>query len=51
MSGDGELWPHDPPLPQRRRALGEAFVSERWPIHPAWSGERVLDRDALRARV
>jgi hypothetical protein len=32
-------------FPSFTRALGEALLSERWPVHPAWAGERVLDRD------
>ena len=42
----------DRPLPTMRRfpstarALGEALRSERWPLHPAWAGERVLHPDA-----
>src|SRR5262249_33096191 len=30
-------------FPNAIRALGEALGSERWPVHPSWSGERVLD--------
>jgi N-acetylglucosaminyl-diphospho-decaprenol L-rhamnosyltransferase len=30
-------------FPNALRALGEALASERWPLHPAWAGERVLD--------
>jgi GT2 family glycosyltransferase len=30
-------------FPSVTRALGEALFSERWPIHPAWAGERILD--------
>ncbi len=33
-------------FPSVTRALGEALLSERWPAHPAWSGERELDPDA-----
>jgi len=33
-------------FPTVSRALGEALLSERWPVHPAWSGERELDRNA-----
>jgi GT2 family glycosyltransferase len=42
----------DQPLPTMRRfpsvprALGEALRSERWPLHPKWAGERLLDPDA-----
>lgn len=42
-TGDGVLWPTIRRFPSAVRALGEALSSERWPIHPAWSGERVLD--------
>lgn len=44
----------DAPLPTLRRfpgvarALGEALRSERWPLRPAWAGERVLDPGAYR---
>jgi N-acetylglucosaminyl-diphospho-decaprenol L-rhamnosyltransferase len=40
---DGELSPSIRRFPRATRALGEALFSERWPIHPSWSGERVLD--------
>jgi GT2 family glycosyltransferase len=30
-------------FPSATRALGEALASERWPLHPSWAGERVLD--------
>ncbi len=33
-------------FPSVTRALGEAFASERWPVHPAWAGERELNPDA-----
>jgi N-acetylglucosaminyl-diphospho-decaprenol L-rhamnosyltransferase len=33
-------------FPTVSRTLGEALLSERWPVHPAWSGERELDPDA-----
>jgi len=46
VTADGTLWPTIRRFPNAARALGEAFVSERWPIHPRWSGERVLDADA-----
>jgi len=32
-------------FPTVTRALGEALFSERWPVHPAWAGERELDQD------
>jgi N-acetylglucosaminyl-diphospho-decaprenol L-rhamnosyltransferase len=40
---DGELIPTIRRFPNASRALGEAFASERWPMHPSWAGERVLD--------
>jgi len=40
---DGELHPTIRRFPNAARAFGEALASERWPFHPAWSGERVLD--------
>jgi N-acetylglucosaminyl-diphospho-decaprenol L-rhamnosyltransferase len=43
---DGTLWPTIRRFPSPARALGEAAFSERWPVSPAWAGERVLDRDA-----
>lgn len=46
VSGDGRLLHTIRRFPSASRSFGEALVSERWPIHPAWSGERVLDRDA-----
>src|ERR1700677_2554698 len=30
-------------FPSVSRALGEAFASERWPVHPAWAVEREFD--------
>ena len=46
ITADGSLWPTIRRFPSPSRALGEALFSERWPAHPAWSGERVLDRSA-----
>lgn len=43
LAGDGTLWPTIRRFPGVARALGEALASERWPVHPSWSGERVLD--------
>ncbi|MGA2455220.1 MAG: glycosyltransferase family 2 protein [Solirubrobacteraceae bacterium] len=43
VSATGALWPTMRRFPNPTRALGEALFSERWPIHPAWAGERVLD--------
>lgn len=45
VTADGELWPTIRRFPSVTRAFGEALLSERWPVHPAWSGERVLDWD------
>ncbi len=39
----GALLPSIRRFPSAARALGEALGSERWPLRPAWSGERVLD--------
>jgi GT2 family glycosyltransferase len=44
--GDGTLWPTIRRFPSVSRALGEALFSEHWPVHPSWSGERVLDSAA-----
>ncbi|HWY89918.1 MAG TPA: glycosyltransferase family 2 protein [Solirubrobacteraceae bacterium] len=46
VTADGTLWPTIRRFPSVARALGEAFLSERWPVHPAWSGERLLDWEA-----
>jgi GT2 family glycosyltransferase len=45
ITGDGGLSPTVRRFPSVRRTLGEAMVSERWPLHPSWAGERVLDLD------
>ncbi len=45
-TADGTLWPTIRRFPSALRATGEAFASERWPIHPSWSGERVLSPEA-----
>ncbi len=42
-TADGVLSPTIRRFPNASRALGEALFSERWPLHPSWSGERVLD--------
>ncbi|HUH81161.1 MAG TPA: glycosyltransferase family 2 protein [Solirubrobacteraceae bacterium] len=42
-TADGGLSPTIRRFPNAARALGEALFSERWPLHPSWSGERVLD--------
>jgi N-acetylglucosaminyl-diphospho-decaprenol L-rhamnosyltransferase len=46
VTADGTLWPTIRRLPSPARALGEALFSERWPVHPVWAGERVLDWSA-----
>jgi N-acetylglucosaminyl-diphospho-decaprenol L-rhamnosyltransferase len=46
LTGDGTLYPSMRRFPNAARALGEALGSERWPIHPAWAGERMLDISA-----
>ncbi|HEV3092876.1 MAG TPA: glycosyltransferase family 2 protein [Solirubrobacteraceae bacterium] len=43
VTADGSLWPTIRRFPSFGRALGEALFSERWPIRPGWSGERMLD--------
>jgi N-acetylglucosaminyl-diphospho-decaprenol L-rhamnosyltransferase len=43
ITADGTLWPTIRRFPTVSRTFGEALFSERWPIHPAWAGERVLD--------
>jgi N-acetylglucosaminyl-diphospho-decaprenol L-rhamnosyltransferase len=42
----GALLPTIRRFPHAARALGEALGSERWPLRPAWAGERVLDAAA-----
>jgi GT2 family glycosyltransferase len=51
VTTDGELFPTIRRFPNTRRALGEAFWSERWPLHPGWAGERVLDMDLYEHEV
>lgn len=46
ITADGTLWPTIRRFPSVSRAFGEALFSERWPVHPAWAGERVLDPEA-----
>ncbi len=46
LDGAGALLPTIRRFPNASRALGEALASERWPVHPAWAGERVLDPSA-----
>jgi N-acetylglucosaminyl-diphospho-decaprenol L-rhamnosyltransferase len=45
---DGTLCRSIHRFPTFARALGEALFSERWPVHPAWAGERELNPDAYR---
>ena len=46
VTGDRELYPSMRRFPNAARALGEALLSERWPVHPRWAGERVIDMAA-----
>ena len=46
LTPDGELFPTIRRFPSAPRALGDALRSERWPIQPSWSGERILDPEA-----
>lgn len=46
VTADGTLWPTIRRFPSAIRALGEALASEQWPLHPSWSGERVLAAEA-----
>lgn len=43
LDSSGQLTPSIRRFPNARRMLGEALGSERWPVHPGWSGERELD--------
>jgi N-acetylglucosaminyl-diphospho-decaprenol L-rhamnosyltransferase len=43
LDSDRELYPTMRRFPNAARAWGDALLSERWPVHPRWSGERVLD--------
>ena len=45
IGADGTLQPTIRRFPSVTRALGEALGSERWPVRPAWAGERELDQD------
>lgn len=51
ITADGTLWPTIRRFPSVARALGEAFLSERWPVRPTWAGERALDWDAYEREV
>ncbi len=46
VTADGTVWPTIRRFPSASRAFGEAMLSERWPVTPAWAGERVLDAEA-----
>ena len=46
VASDGTLLPTVCRFPSYIRAFGEALFSERWPIHPKWAGERILDPGA-----
>jgi N-acetylglucosaminyl-diphospho-decaprenol L-rhamnosyltransferase len=46
VTADGALYPTVRRFPNFPRKLGEALASERWPVHPSWSGERLLDLEA-----
>jgi GT2 family glycosyltransferase len=48
---DGTLSPTIRRFPSAARSFSEALYSERWPIHPAWSGERVLGHDTYEREV
>ncbi len=41
VTADGTLWPTMRRFPSPTRAFCEALFSVHWPVHPAWSGERV----------
>lgn len=51
LTADGSVWPTIRRFPSVSRALGEALGSERWPVRPAWAGERVLDPRAYEREV
>jgi GT2 family glycosyltransferase len=46
LTPDRVLFPSMRRFPNAARTLCEALGSERWPLHPAWAGERVLDLTA-----
>ena len=50
-TADGELWPTIRRFPSISRCLGQALGSEKWPVRPAWAGERVLDMDVYDREV
>ena len=51
LTGDGTLWPTIRYFPSVRRALGEAFASERWSRRSRWAGERELDLSIYETEV
>jgi N-acetylglucosaminyl-diphospho-decaprenol L-rhamnosyltransferase len=51
LRGDRTLSPTIRRFPSVTRAFSEALFSERWPIHPTWSGERVLDPEPYEREV
>jgi N-acetylglucosaminyl-diphospho-decaprenol L-rhamnosyltransferase len=51
LRGDRTLSPTIRRFPSVSRAFGEALFSERWPVHPAWSGERVLEPELYEREV
>jgi len=48
---DGELILTMRRFPGASRAFGEALASERWPLRPAWAGERLLDAELYTREV
>jgi N-acetylglucosaminyl-diphospho-decaprenol L-rhamnosyltransferase len=44
LNGDRSLGRTIRRFPSVTRMLGDALISDRWPVHPSWSSERVLDR-------
>jgi GT2 family glycosyltransferase len=44
LDAGGAVAPTMRRFPSAARALGDALGSERMPVHPSWSGERILDR-------
>lgn len=45
VTADRKVYPSIRRFPNAARALSEALFAESWPLHPSWSGERVLDLD------
>lgn len=46
VTADGQVYPSMRRFPNAARSLCEALASERWPVQPAWAGERILDMAA-----